>query len=342
MRLILYPLSIIYGIITTIRNFLFDYGIMESKTHKIPIICVGNLSLGGSGKTPHINYIAKVLSQCHKVSILSRGYRRKLSGFHYIELNSTASDIGDEPLQLKLNNPNCIVAVNGNRNIAVTKILSDYPETSVILLDDGFQHRKIAAGLNIIVTPFHKPFIKDNLAPLGTLREPINQATRADIIIVSKTLSNTNSKERKEMTKSLKLKSHQKGYFSSIKYQRYKCIKNNSKLENEQEYSITLVSGIENSTPLVKHLQEQGREVKLIKFADHHNYTSKDIENILSLHRQNESIKKLILTTEKDATKLRRFLTDFKQENVYYIPINIVINNKEIFEKQLFDYVKSN
>ena len=342
MRFLLYALSIVYGIIISLRNSLFDYGILKAKPHNLPIICIGNLSVGGSGKTPHTNYIAKLLSPNHKVAILSRGYGRKLSGFNYVERNSAVSTVGDEPLQLKLNNPDCIVAVNNNRNKGVKKILIDHPKTNVILLDDGFQHRRIKAGLNIIITPFDKPFIKDSLLPLGRLREPASQATRADIILVSKTPNDANPTEKKGIIESLNLKAHQKGYFSSITYQKYKCIENNTELENEQDYSITLVSGVTNPTPLANHLEEQGIKVNLIKFADHHNYTSKDVENILLVHKKNKSTKKLILTTEKDAEKLRQFLTNFKEERVYYIPINVVINSREIFEKQLLDYVTNN
>ena len=137
-----------------IRNLLFDYNILKSKSHNIPIICIGNLSIGGSGKTPHTDYIAKLLTKKHQVAILSRGYKRKTSTFNYVELNSSTSDVGDEPLQLKKNNPNCVVAVNNDRNQGVNIILKDYPKTNIILLDDGFQHRKIKAGLNIIITPF--------------------------------------------------------------------------------------------------------------------------------------------------------------------------------------------
>ena len=160
MRLFLYFLSIIYGLIITVKNFLFDHNIIKSKTHNIPIICIGNLSMGGSGKTPHTKYIAKLLSKDYIVAILSRGYGRKSSGFKYVKLNSHPSITGDEALEIKKNNPNCIVAVNNNRNKAVEKILIDHPDINVILLDDGFQHRKIKAGLNIIVTPFLNPFLK--------------------------------------------------------------------------------------------------------------------------------------------------------------------------------------
>ena len=310
MRFLLWSLSIIYGIIIKLRNALFDYGIWEIKEHNIPIICIGNLSLGGTGKTPHTNYIAKILSEKYKVAILSRGYGRRSSGFNYVDLNSTTSTVGDEPLQLKLNNPNCIVAVNNNRNNGVQKILMDHPETNLILLDDGLQHRKIKAGLNIITTPFYKPFIKDHLLPLGRLREPISEAKRADIILITDTPKSAHQKEANKLIESLNLETYQKGYLSSITYQKYKCIKNNTELENENEYNITLVTGIANPTTLKNHLQKRGRKVNLIRFSDHHNYTLKDVKNILLIHNKD-------------------------------IGIDVVINEKQKFKKQLLDYVRA-
>ena len=342
MRLVLYLLSIIYGTIVILKNTLFDYGLLKSKNHTIPIICIGNLSIGGTGKTPLTNYIAKLLSPNYKIAILSRGYKRKSSDFKYVELHSDASEIGDEPLQLKQNNPTCIIAVNNNRNNAVKKILTDYPKVNIILLDDGFQHRKITAGLNIIVTPFDKIFTKDTLMPLGTLREPASEAKRANIVLISKTPKMTSLNEKQEVLKKLNLKVHQKGYFSSIIYKKYRCVKNGTTLNNENKYSVTLVTGIANPNHLRQYLEKKGRIVELIKFSDHHNYTIKDIQKILRTHNKNKSAKKLILTTEKDATKLRRFLSYFQNENIYYIPINIKINSKETFENQLLEYVTSN
>ena len=342
MRLLLYPLSIIYGIITYIRNLLFDYNIIRSETHNIPIICVGNLSLGGTGKTPLVNYISKLLSIRFKVGILSKGYGRKSLGFNYVKIDSNISTVGDEPLQIKNNNSNCIVAVNNNRNKGIKRMLLDHPDINIILLDDGFQHRWINPGLNIITTSFHNPFTKDNLFPLGRLRENVNQATRSDIILVTKTPKNVTKNQKEDIIKELNLRAHQKGYFSSIIYHKYRCINNNTELENEENYSITLITGIADPTPLVNHLKEKVKKVNLIKFDDHHHYSSKDIKKILLIHKRNKSTKKLILTTEKDATKLRQLLNHFNGENLYYIPIDIEIKGKEIFENQLLDYVTKN
>ena len=339
MRFLLYSLSFIYGTIIKLRNSLFNHGILKATKHNIPIICIGNLSVGGSGKTPHTNYIAKLLSKKYKIAILSRGYGRKSSGFNYVNLDSNPILIGDEPLQLKLNNPNCIVAVNNDRNKGVKKILNDKPNTNIVLLDDGFQHRKIQASLNIITTPFYKPFINDKLLPLGRLREPASEAKRSDIILITNTPYNINDYEKKKLKEKLNLKTHQTIYFSSITYEKYKCINNNTELKNENEYTITLVTGIANSNPLKHYLEEKGRKVNLIKFPDHHNYKLKDIKKILLIHNNEKSSKKLILTTEKDATKLRRFLPNFSQK-IYYIAIKVKIDKNQKFNKQVLDHVR--
>ena len=342
MRLLLLLISSIYGIIIKVRNLLFDYNILKSEKHRIPIICIGNLSVGGAGKTPQTHYIARLLSENHNIAILSRGYGRKSLGFHYVELDSSPEVVGDEPLQLKYSNSNYLIAVNKNRNKGVKKILIDYPDTEVILLDDGFQHRWINAGLNIIITPFENPYTKDYLVPLGRLRENKEGANRSDIILVSKTPYNTDTNKKKKIVKSLNIKRSQDVYFSSIIYHRYRSIKNNTEIKNENEYSITLVTGIANPNNLVEYLEEYAKKVRLIKFSDHHNYSPKDIKNILLEYDKEKSAKKLILTTEKDAVKLREYLTESNSIHFYYIPIDIYIDKKDIFDKQILDYVKKN
>ena len=342
MRYLLFPLTIIYGSITTIRNLLFDYGIFKAKTYNIPIICIGNLSVGGTGKTPHTQYIISLLKDNYKVAILSRGYGRKTSNLQIVESTSTAAEVGDEPLQLKQNNPDCIVVVEKNRNKGLQQILKDFPETGVILLDDGYQHRWIKAGFNILITPYSTPYYKDSLMPVGNLRENKKGAERANAIVFSKTLSNSNPTEKKGMVKKLNLFAHQKAYFSHINYGTCKCISTNKEFIPDEQQSITLVSGIANPNPLVDYLQAAGHKVKHLKFADHHNYTNNDIANILKKYNQDSSTKKLILTTEKDATKLRVFEGEFGTANLYYLPISIEFEGKEKFEKQILNYVAKN
>jgi tetraacyldisaccharide 4'-kinase len=342
MRLLLFLLSIIYGTITSIRNNLFDYGILKSTIHNIPIICIGNLSAGGSGKTPHTNHIAQLLSKQYNVAILSRGYGRKAKGFNYVETNSKAIKIGDEPLQLKQNNPTCIVAVNNNRNKGVIKILTDYPKTDVILLDDGFQHRWIKAGFNILITPYASPYYKDSLMPVGNLRESKKGAERANAIVFSKTPENINPTLKKGMLERLHLFAHQKAYFSHINYCTWKCISTNEEFTPVEHQSITLVSGIVNPKPLVEQLENKGHTISQITFKDHHSYTTYDAQKILAKYNADESAKKLILTTEKDATKLRELLAHFEDANFYYIPIDIAFSEQESFDRQILNYVAKN
>ena len=342
MRYLLFPFSFIYGSITVMRNLLFDYGIFKSQSYTIPIICIGNLSLGGTGKTPHTQYLLDLLKNNYKVAVLSRGYGRKNSSLQLVEINSNAFEIGDEPLQLKQNNPECLVVVEKNRNKGAQYILKNFPEIDVILLDDGYQHRWIKAGFNILITPFSSPYYKDYLMPVGKLRESRKGVTRANAVIFSKTPEKTNPTLKKGMLKRLSLFPNQTAYFSAIEYHKFKCISNNTQLEESKAYNITLVSGIVNAYPLIKYLEEKGHSINHLKYSDHHNYTKNDIDTILAKYNAEKSTKKLILTTEKDTTKLKQFLPNFKDVNFYYIPIEIKIEQLEKFNKQILDYVEKN
>jgi tetraacyldisaccharide 4'-kinase len=342
MRYLLFPFSLIYASITSIRNLGFDYGIFKSQNHNIPIICIGNLSVGGSGKTPHAQYVVSLLKNNYKVAILSRGYGRNSSSLQYVEVNSTPSQVGDEPLLIKQNHPDCLVVVEKNRNKGVKQILKDFPETEIILLDDGFQHRWIKAGFNILITSYFSPYYQDYVMPVGNLRESKKGADRAQIIIISKTPEQSNPTEKNGMLAKLNLFGNQTAYFSHIKYGKWKCISTNNKLQEDKTYSITLVTGIANAQPLVSHLQKARHSIHHLEYADHHKYTTKDIGNILAKHNADKSTKKLILTTEKDATKLREFKKQFGIENVYFAPIEVALEQSERFEKQILDYVAKN
>ena len=342
MGFLLYPFSVIYNSITTIRNWLFDYNILVSKSYAIPIICVGNLSVGGSGKTPQIKFLINLLKKEYKVAVLSRGYGRNSSGLQYIETTTSVSQAGDEPLLIKQTHPECLVVVEKNRNKGVQSIMNDHPEIDVILLDDGFQHRWIKAGLNILLTPYNNPFSKDHLLPLGKLRENSKGAIRASIIIFSKCPEKMTPIEKKGLESGLHLFAYQNLYFSTIKYNPWKCLTTAEILQEDNRYSITLVSGIAHPLAIVTFLENKGHTISHLNYDDHHNYSSKDIKEILSVYNKDKSTKKLILTTEKDAVKLNAFKDDFGDANIYVLPINIAFEKQEEFEKQILNYVENN
>ena len=341
MNLILMPLSIIYGLISSLRNFIFDIGIFNSKKFNIPIICVGNLSVGGNGKTPHVNYLANTLKKKYNVAIISRGYKRKNYNFLYVETNSNVKDVGDEPLMLKQRNPEAIVVVCGNRTKAIDKLIKEHPEIDIILLDDGYQHRWVNSGLNLLLTNIHKPFYKDYLLPYGDLRESKKQCKRADYLVITNShkvdnilkneiISNVSKYYKKEM------------FFSGVKYQKPIGLFNNDILDNITKRKIVLVTGIADSIELKNYLNKETEIIKHFEFADHHNYNKEDIMDILSYYKSLKDIKKLILTTEKDRVKLIQHESLLKDFEIYFLPIDVEVNKKEEFEKILLDYVRTN
>ena len=342
MRYLLFLLSIIYGCVMVIRNLLFDYGVFKSYSYNIPIICIGNLSAGGTGKTPHIQHIITILKDKFNIAILSRGYGRDNSNLQYVNTSSNVQSVGDEPLQIKKNNPECLVLVEKNRNKGVKDIIKNHPQTEIILLDDGFQHRWLQAGLNIIITTFASPYYEDHHMPLGALRESRTEAARADVIIFSKSPNNIDSIKRDKMIKKLSLSEHQQAYFSNIEYSYIKSIKNNEQVNELHKKSITLVTGIANPNYLIQYLKEEGHNINHIKYSDHYNYNDNDITNILEQYNKDISTDKIILTTEKDAVKLRNYKDILDTANVYYICIEINFEQKQKFEKQILDYVNQN
>ena len=342
MNILLIPLAKLFGIITSVRNTLFNLGVLKSYSFKIPIICIGNLSAGGTGKTPHTDYITNLLEAEYKVAIISRGYKRKNYNFKYVKINDSVSDVGDESIMLKRKNPNCLVAVCGDRVNAIKKIIKEHDEINVILLDDGFQHRWIKAGMNILLTSANNPFYLDNHLPYGTLREKITECKRADKIIITNNLDLSNEKEKNKIIKNITKYSNEKCYFTSVEYLKYKNIFNNDQIKDISEYHVVLVSGIANTDALTTHLKKNTTIVKHFKFKDHHNFSNKDIDDILLYYNSSRKIKRLILTTEKDSIRLLKFEQKFTNTLVYYLPIKIKFQNQLSFDKELKEYVRKN
>ena len=315
-RKLLFPFAVLYGWITDFRNYLYDKNILKSKEYNLPIICVGNLSVGGTGKSPMIEFLIETLQEDYKLAVLSRGYKRKTSGYLEVLTSHAAEETGDEPLQFKKKFSNVTVAVCADRRKGIEKLQK---KAEVILLDDAFQHRKVKANINILLTPFHDLFINDYMLPTGNLRESRNGASRADIIVVTKCPDRVPYSKLQEIEFLMPLQNHQKIYFSSIGYaDTIEGKKESLPLEYLSNKKFTLVTGIANPKPLVAFLKKKKFQFEHKKFADHHHFSTSEIESL-----QKEE---LILTTEKDFMRLQDKLDKFA---FYYLPITTKIKNEQ-------------
>jgi len=330
--ILLLPISLIYGFITFIRNKLFDWGIFRSTKHPLPIISVGNLSMGGTGKTPHVEFLIRLLKDRIKLATLSRGYGRKTKGFILADENASAASIGDEPLQYYHKFKEIKVAVNENRNKGVKKILALEKDIELMILDDAFQHRWIQRDLSILLTDYHHLYSNDYVFPSGHLREFRTGAKRADIVIVTKTPITLSPFERRGIQEDLKIKAHQQLLFSKISYDGFFDIYTHQKTDLKISAStIILFSGIANPYPLEDYLKQYCKEIVVLNFPDHHHYTDKDVQLIIQTYNDQFTTNKLIITTEKDAQRLS---TDHQESllmncAIYYIPIRIEFHNQD-------------
>ena len=350
---LLYPFSILYGFITSIKNFLYNTEILKSYDFRIPVICVGNITVGGTGKTPHTEYLADLLRKSFRVAVLSRGYKRKSSGFMIADANSKVSDIGDEPMQIFRKLPGITVAVDRNRGHGIETILEEKPETSVILLDDGFQHRRITPGLSILLSDFDRLMIRDHLLPYGNLRESISNMERADIILITKSPENISPIQRRIIVKEISKAPYQNLYFTSITYKDpLPVFESNFQRtipelnDNRIKSGAVLLTGIANPKPFYEYLDKRFSEIIHLQFGDHHQFTTIDLNKINDAWASLKSPLKYVITTEKDATRLREF-TNFAESvksSFYYIPVGIKFLNedKDEFDNLIIDYVRKN
>jgi len=332
-RKILFPFAILYGFITSIRNFLFDKGILKSTSFDIPVIAVGNLSVGGTGKTPQIEYLIRLLSDQYKIATLSRGYKRKSEGFVLADSTSNAEILGDEPFQFYQKFPNIQVAVDANRTNGITQLLSQKEKPQIILLDDAYQHRKVKAGFYILLTSYDDLYADDFMLPTGNLRESRSGANRANIVVVTKCPKDLSAQKQEEIRLKLKLSSAQQSFFSYIDYDDAIYSKDRKIAVNEiKNESKLLLAGIAKPTPFFDYLKNEKDEC--LTFPDHHHFLDSDLDTI-----QNKAQSKKIVTTEKDYVRLK----DSKLvSQLYYLPIkSTFINNKQNFDKTVLEYVKN-
>lgn len=338
-RYMLFPFSLLYGAIIACRNILFNHNILKSSKFDVKTILVGNIAVGGTGKTPHVEYLIELLNQ-KKVATLSRGYGRKVAGFQQASSQSTSDSIGDEPLQFFTKFPDISVFVDASRVNGIIQIMSQDHVPEVILLDDAFQHRALKVGLSILLTDYNTPFYRDYMLPTGNLREFRQGKNRADILIVSKCPPAITEIEMNEIRQKVNPNAVQKLFFTKVKYGEFKPVfssKEKFKLENRDIIAIT---GIAKSAPFLTHLETQNRLIKHFNFPDHHRFTNKDIQEIIVTFESNN--KALLVTTEKDAMRLKEF-KELESLPIGYLPIKIeFLQQEEQFKQLIHSYVESN
>jgi len=349
-RLLLLPFSFLYGTLVSIRNILYDIGIFRSKKFNIPVISVGNLCTGGSGKTPQIEYLIRLLSPVCQLATLSRGYGRSTSGFLMVSEQSPSTEVGDEPRQFKHKFPSVPVAVDGDRVHGIKKLCRDISSLGIVLLDDAFQHRAVKPGLSILLTDFSDRYDKDMVLPAGNLREFRSGAKRADVIIVTKCPETLSPIEKRCITRDLKPQAYQHVYFSKIIYGRLisLTIQNKQPDQNEIKLQATtrvlLLTGIANAEPLFQYISAKTKNIRHIRFSDHHEYSMVELLNLKQQFDQLNGSDKIIITTEKDAMRIDKsgLLEVVQDLPLFYLPIeaSFLFDESESFNKFIRDYVK--
>jgi tetraacyldisaccharide 4'-kinase len=342
-RYLLFPLSLIYGGVVWLRNWLFDKNILHSAVFNFPIICVGNIAVGGTGKTPMVEYLIRLLQNNYKTATLSRGYKRKTKGFAIANAATTALEIGDEPMQFHNKFPNVAVAVGEERVVAIPQLLQAIPSTDVIILDDAFQHRPVKAGLNIVLTAYNNLFTRDIILPSGDLRDVKTSMKRADIIVVTKCKTGLSAAERDTIIKEIKPLHHQTVFFTAIRYTKPYHLFNKSEAAINSGSSVLLVCGIANPNPLKVFLTGQVHSYDMLRYADHHIFNSDDLADIKKHFEKIQADNKIILTTEKDATRLVKFADELKDYPVYVLPIEhtFLFSEGGGFNKLVLEFITS-
>jgi len=350
-KILLLPLAVLYGLVVFFRNKLYDFKVIKSEEFQIPVISVGNITVGGTGKTPHTEYLIRLLKDEYKIAFLSRGYKRKTRNFIVATEQSTANMIGDEPLQIKRKFPELMVAVDRKRANGIHKLIENVPNLDIVLLDDAYQHRSVTPGINILLIDYSRPLKGDWLLPYGRLRESSSEKKRADIIIVSKTPRNSLVMERHLFQYNIKAQPHQTIYFTTISYGEPLPVFDNKSQTNkydltDKNLSILLITGIAEPSLLIQEVSSRFKKVIPLIYPDHHSFTKEDLSTILTQFSLIPVEEKVILTTEKDVSRFLPFAedTDISTKAWYYIPIKMefLANEEEQFNHQIIHYVKKN
>ena len=350
----LLPLSWLYGLIVKFRNLLFEMNVLKSKAYAVPVISVGNITVGGTGKTPHVEYLIRLLQDQFSVAMLSRGYKRKSSGFVLATSDTPMKMIGDEPYQIKQKYPKVTVAVDGKRTRGIEHLIhdGDTKETDVILLDDAFQHRYVKPGVNILLVDYHRPIVYDKLLPAGRLREPLKGKDRADIVIVTKCPKNLKPMEFRVLTKQMNLYPYQQLFFTTLEYGQMKKIFADHQgsdtpmtLENLQDYHVLLLTGIASPKQIYYDVKPHAKSVNSLAYGDHHAFKQKDLHHINETFA-NMASPKIIITTEKDMVRLETTegLSNEVKSSLYVLPVRIsfMLEGEATFNENIIGYVRKN
>lgn len=353
-KLYLYPLAVLYRLVVFFRNSMFSLGFIKSKEFRVPVVCVGNITVGGTGKTPHVEYVVSALKNQVSIAVISRGYRRKTRGFYEVSTTSTALDAGDEPLQIKRKFPDVTVISDGNRRRAITSLVKSDHCPGAIVLDDAFQHRYVKPGLTILLTDYNRLITRDYMLPYGLLREPAGHMKSANILIVTKTPETLRPIDRRLIEKEISPKPYQHLFFTRILYKSPIPVEISGAGSGKPldvavcKSDVLLVSGIANSEMLVAHVRRFAKNMKHLEYPDHYSFKEKDIQRIVDeFNHFSVSPTKVIITTEKDAVRLSLFgeTKNFSNLPLFYIPIEVGFVTKqeeESFNKLISNYVRKN
>ncbi|MCW3080179.1 tetraacyldisaccharide 4'-kinase [Segetibacter sp.] len=320
-RILLFPFSLLYGLVVVIRNYLFDKSFIKSVSFNLPIIGIGNLSVGGTGKSPMVEYLITLLQDKYKIATLSRGYKRKTKGYALAHSETTALEVGDEPMQFHQKFPGVAVAVGEERIVAIPQLLHDRPETNVIILDDSFQHRRINPGLNILLTECADLFTRDFFLPTGGLRDQKASYKRANVIVVTKCPPGISLEETEKIKEEIAPTPKQQVFFSTIQYADLYHIVTKEIKRLSLEDEVLLVCGIANPTPLKNYLVQQSGTYYQLSFSDHHIFTIDDLNEVKEKFEEITAARKIIITTEKDAVRLMKFKNELMEIPIYVLPI---------------------
>lgn len=343
-RFLLLPFALLYGAVIWLRNKLYDKDILQSTSVNLPIICVGNLSVGGTGKSPMVEYLLRLLKDDFRVATLSRGYKRKTKGYALADENSSALEIGDEPMQFHLKFPDVAVSVGEERLEAIPQLLHDRPQTQVIILDDGFQHRAVKAGLNILLTDYNNLFTRDFFLPTGDLRDERRSYKRADIIVVTKCIPDLGEKEKKEIIAEIEPMKHQQVFFSTIEYGiPYHILHPQQEYYLHKKLEVLLVTGIANIEPLKNYVLDNSYTYERISYSDHYVFSIDDLKEIRKRFSKMDNVYKVIITTEKDAVRLVKFREELEDLPLYVLPIQhrILFNEEEQLKKTITGFISN-